>query len=520
MKKIISLLALCATTASLHANDTTSHTFFSIQPQFHAALPAKISSFYDRMTKRECGIQGALQIVPLASKSINETELARFFMPFGKATLVAGEFNSQAVIDNTVDILANYFGVLTQPVAQVFQGLDGLKTENLTFQSTIRFRPVQSVFAIGLAYKQKIAHFDEKDHAWFVHVSTALMRVNNDLGFTESITNEGGGQVPEGFVGSVGDALRGKTVFGSQHFEHGKISDCGGITKWGMADIELAFGHEDSRDCQIKRVWYCGLVVPAGNKPQGEFIFEPIVGNNKHWGLTMGGEYAYKIWANCDQDKVIEFHINAHSQYLFANIQKRSFDLIDKQWSRYIWMYEKVEPTASVYNVVPGINALTRHVKVTPRSSFNNNTSIVFNTVRGFRAEGGYSAYYRQAEEVDLQCPFPDNFMIAGIDEGDTDVFVTQSNASMRHFLNSQGIKFDTDTTGAVQLVKIKESDIDLYSASHPCMVGHSVWGTLGYHWDSLEFPFLICGGGAYEFSADNNGLHRWTIWGKFTISF
>ena len=90
----------------------------------------------------------------------------------------------------------------------------------------------------------------------------------------------------------------------------------------------------------------------------------------------------------------------------------------------------------------------------------------------------------------------------------------------MRHFLNQQGIKFDTNSTGEVQLVKIKESDLNLASAAHPCMVAHTLWGTLGYKWDCVEFPFFISGGGSYEFSADNNGLHRWTLWGKFSISF
>ncbi len=520
MKKyrILCALSLAAAGEGV-ANDTLSHTFFSIQPLFHAALPTKLSLYYDRDVARKDGIKSLVQIVPFYSASLNEPAIAKFFLPFNKTTIVAGEFGSQAVKDNTVDVLANYFGVLTQPVDSVYPPGQLFDVSNLTFQSLLRLKPIQKVTGLGLMYKQKISAMCDDRRGWFVQVSSPIMKVSNDVGFSETVINEGGGQVPEGYVGSVGDALRGKTVFGNKHFEYGKISDCA-VTKWGMGDIEACVGYESIYCERFHGMWAGGIVIPTGNKPKGEYIFEPIVGNNGHFGLMLLGEYCYELWVNPAQDKTIWFHANGFSQYLFGNRQRRSFDMLDKQWSRYMWVYRSnVNPISPEYQS-PGINVFTQPVNVWPRSSFNANSSFVYNHNDGFVAEAGYSTYYRQEEEVKLACSFPDNVYIVGIDETDTSIFATESNATMRRYLQSQGILIDKTSAGEPNIIRVSEDDLDMRSASHPCTISHAIWGAMGYQWDDITFPLLFSGGGSYEFSTENLALHRWTLWVKAILSF
>lgn len=514
---------LCALLASVPAlaNNTISHTFFSIRPNFEGAMPIKISLVYDRMTERDYGIDGLLQVVPFFSSSFNGQELAEFFLPFHKCEIVAGEYNSQAVLDNTVDIMANYFGVLTRPVAEVYPAGGPLNTTNLTFQSRISFNPRQQVAGVGLSYRQKLNGHESKRDVW-MQVSFPLVQVKNDLGFCEKIENQGGGTagvaVPTGFVGSIGDALRGLPVFGNNQFVFGKISDCP-RKRFGVGDVEVTFG-VDNTDCDVfHRMWYTGFYVPTGNKPDAEYIFEPVVGNNGHWGVILGGEYAYEWWESEDCDKSLWVRSYGHSHYLFENTQKRSIDLIDKQWSRYMWMYDQVRPTANITNIVPGINILTQNVNVQPRSTFISNVAFVFKTTN-INLEAGYNTYYRQTETVELTRCFPEQAMIAGIDEDITSVFVTKSNATMPHFLSTQGILNDLNIDGSPRIIRIKEADLDLGSAAHPCVVAHIMYTTFGYRWDCAEFPTILGLGASYEFSADNLGLHRWNIWGKLGVSF
>lgn len=525
MKKRLVLLCILPFAGRIMANDTLSHTFFSIQPLFHAALPTKISLFYERNLTREGGIKGSLQVVPFYSKSLNETGIAKFFLPFNKTSIVAGEFGSQAVLNNTVDIMANYFGVLTQPVDEVYAGEMGLQTANLTFQSLIRLRPIQTVGGLGFTYKQKISDFSNNDKGWFVQISTPIMNVSNDVGFSESIINEGGGQVPAGYVGTVGDALRGQTVFGDKKFENGKISDCA-LSRWGLGDIELSLGYETIYCDHFHGMWAGGPVIPTGNRPKNEYVFEPIVGNNGHFGLMLYGEYSYQVWENPCKDKSIWFHTNGFSQYLFGNRQRRSFDLLDKQWSRYMWVYRtdvSPMPVSPQYQT-PGINVFTQDVQVWPRSSFNADNSFVYKMDTGFMAEAGYSTYYRQEEEVKLTCPWPNNVYIIGIDQTNTTLFATESNATMRRFLLDQGIDIDKHpngpNVGQPNIINVKEDDLDLRSASHPCTISHALWGAMGYQWDDLCIPTHLSGGGSYEFSTENLALHRWTMWAKLILSF
>jgi len=66
----------------------------------------------------------------------------------------------------------------------------------------------------------------------------------------------------------------------------------------------------------------------------------------------------------------------------------------------------------------------------------------------------------------------------------------------------------------------IKESDLDLVSASSPCVITHTVYVAGGYTFD-YDYPTFFTAGGSYEFNKGNNaGVERWAIWGKLGFSF
>lgn len=522
-------LLLLFSCAAVKANNYVSQTFFSIRPAFVDGTPERISLNYDRMWARDDGILSNLEIVPFGSQSTNGHELAQYFFPFNKCVLTAGEFGSEAVLDGTVDVMANYFGVLTRPVNEVYTGDGGLVTPNLTFQSNITINPKQTTYGVGLCYRQHVyQHQDHPNRDIWVQIAFPIMGVKNAINFCEQIVNPGGGDagvdVPNGFVGSIGDALRGFPVFGDKQFAFGKISDCP-RTKAGVADIQLIAGFEDTSCHNFHRTWYGGVIIPTGNKPNGEYIFEPIVGNNGHWGLAIGGEFSYEWWESCDGDMCLWVYAYGYSYYLFENCQRRSIDLVDKQWSRYIWMYPTQLPNGSldnqlIFDIVPGINILTQNVKVSPRSTAIANTSLLFNTPC-WSLEAGYNSYYMQEEQVCLANPWQVGPAIAGIDQDDTNMFVTKSNATMRHFLNEQGINNDINiTTREFQYTPIQQTDLDLKSAAHPATIAHIAYGAVGYRWDCAKYPTLLGLGASYEWGSENTSLERWTIWGKWSISF
>ena len=54
--------------------------------------------------------------------------------------------------------------------------------------------------------------------------------------------------------------------------------------KWGVADIELKIGYNSCACDTYTMNSYVGLIVPTGTRVRARYVFEPIVGNNRHFG--------------------------------------------------------------------------------------------------------------------------------------------------------------------------------------------------------------------------------------------
>lgn len=81
---------------------------------------------------------------------------------------------------------------------------------------------------------------------------------------------------------------------------------------------------------------YVRLSAPTGNKPNGIWLFEAIVGNGGHWGLGAGTQAQYCIWQHESCDYALYAYADTYAQHLFTTQQKRSFDLKNKSNSRYM----------------------------------------------------------------------------------------------------------------------------------------------------------------------------------------
>jgi hypothetical protein len=542
----------------------TGHTFFSVRPQFQSSSPELITLFRGDRTRRNEGNHGAFGITFFGGKSTDSDKLAQYFMPFGKTELLVGEFGSNAVQTNTADVIANYFGVMTGANANGSNTFDMVTGD---FESVISFRPRQSVFGIGLAWRQSFA--GDCGQGWFVQASTPIEWVKNQLAFNETIITTGTAAI-NGFASSMTAALCGAPVLnfspatlvgtstflsfpgGTKAFQYGKIScgnsnsdcgnglntgfnnigcgddrvktgDCNSRSRWGLADIELNVGYEWFGDEDAYSDLWVGLVFPTGNRPNGEFIFEPIIGNNKHWALNLGGTYAYELWKSCECDTAIWVELNICGRYFAPNTQRRSFDLIDKQWSRYMWVYPS-STSVPFQGIQPGINYFTQDMRVSPRFDRDANTAFIF---RGqwCEAEVGYNFYARSGEDVRLCNPTAINGIgLVGFPVGNIafPTALTASNSTIRRFLGTQSENvFDNNfVTTAGQFIPLTEQDINYASAAAPTTITHTFYGSIGKTWDNCARPVFANLGGSYEFSADNSGLDRWLLWFKVGFSY
>ena len=520
-----SLLAdCCRTECSVDSScdcEITSRSYLATRPLFQSASPEKVSGFRsDRLHAKEDGWHGAAEFAVFGSRSSNDRDLARYFFPFCKTALIVEEFSNEApeeapnpvalpTSSKPIDILANHFNILTV---------------NEDFKSEISIRPRQSVVGAGFQVRKAFGMNEEKGRGFYASLSFPIQKVTNDLNFDEKIIRDGGGASPTRDSGTsqanMTEALQ------QADWKFGKIKDRS-MKQTGVADIEFKLGYEWIQEEPFHLESYLGILVPTGNKPSSQFLFEPIVGNGRHWGIMLGNSLGIQIWADDAKDRELRMEYAAHTQYLFRNTQCRSVDLFCKPWSRYIEVYrnEAEATSASTFSfprnqdfATAGINVLTMPLHVRPGFSHNMTTAAQFRS-QGWRVEGGYNLYCRQSECVKLPCPWQEGPAIkylAGRGRtnpvrdmtGNARLELIGNNATNR--ISLRDYKYNM----------IKESDLDLVSASSPTIITHTVYAAGGYTFD-CDYPTFVTLGGSYEFNKSNNaGVERWVIWGKVGLSF
>lgn len=515
MKKSLGVLLLVAQTCAssqLFADScdckVTSHTFFSVRPQYQSASPERVSLFHDPMM-RENGHGGTMQFVLFGGRSTHEKDLARFFTPFCKESLLVLEDPA----GGTPDLLAQNFNITTV---------------NGNFESSIKLKPRQSVFGLGFTYRQNLGNwfscFEDCEHPWWFEISSPLMRVQNRVDLEETVTNDGGGVATINGLPEDQVLVANMTAaFNQTAWKYGKINDNDKMRKTRLADIEFKVGYEwVNTDCCGIESWI-GLHIPTGNRPDAEFLFEPIVGANKHWGIMWGGSAYFKVWEN--DSWCIDFYVDSSSKYLFKRSELRSFDLKYRPWSRYVEVYANFEQAqqaqaligtnlpAAVTLASPGINFLTQELQVKPGFSFTCNAALDFKS-ECWNLEAGLNLFARQAECVKLDDAFKGGFAIkAPTGQGATLPIRTINN----NFLAANVVAFGQAN---FENSLVKESDLDLESAAHPAVITHTVYGALGYRFEDYCYPMFLGAGASYEFSRDNAGMNRWLLWGKFGFSF
>ncbi|MGE0206398.1 MAG: hypothetical protein AB7R69_00965 [Candidatus Babeliales bacterium] len=512
----VSLLLFCAVGAA-RADGTgdgpnNSHTFLWVRPPFQTAMPEKVSGFWrDAALARDCGISGAFQIVPFGGQTRNAKDLAKYFMFCNKSELVVAEgdaFNGALepfapnYNPNLRDVNANNFNIFTQ---------------DNDFVSTIQFRPRQSFAGVGLDYKQYMHRRDACEKKWWFQISTPLEWVKNSVNLKETSTrtfdpingsdlvNTSMVEAFKGLKGQV-NAIGGQLVVTGSEWKYGKIK--GSHSKFRAADIEVKIGYDYLCEDMCHAEGYIGGLIPTGNKPKGEYVFEPIVGNNFHGGIMYGGYWGWEVWSGCD--RYLHFEMATNGRYLFKNTQRRSFDVKGKPWSRYQLVYPSAADTASLA-VTNGINFFTRKVQVNPRFQKDINTAFVYTHCR-FQGEIGWNFWAKASEHIKLDRPWEVGPAFANINnDGTADNNLNRAITIKEIFT---GVAHPYRTAAAIQA-----EDLDLETAASPCAVTNTIYGSLGWRWDNWCYPVALNVGGSYEISSDKGAVSRYTVWGKFILS-
>lgn len=236
------------------------------------------------------------------------------------------------------DWLADYFGLATDFKSRV------------TFEPVIKNIIIDLDFYIGLdpwaeglyfAFRAPITqtkwHMDMHEFVSSVgknNYAPGYFSANEDNNTLDSFTQFVTGDEAPLFTDATlsdGDTFPA-TIF--EPLANAKISSKP-IIRAGMADLQIAVGWNYCR-----HDWHVGigtrLRAPTGLRPEGEFAFEPMVGNSHHW--EFGGQLSghWDFWRNECDTRHAGIFIDAIITHMFTARQHRTFDLIGKPNSRYM----------------------------------------------------------------------------------------------------------------------------------------------------------------------------------------
>lgn len=220
-----------------------------------------------------------------------------------------------------------------------------------------------------------------------------------------------------------GDTVVTNTTSTFTQLKFAKISACR-EAKTSLADIHVTIGY-DFINCQE---YHFGaglrLVAPTGTRPEGDFFFEPTIGNGKFWeiGAHLTGHAG--LWTGCDDTMSLNFYADATITHMIAAEQRRTFDLKGKPFSRYM-LAEQLsspilnglagtnvppanppfnEPIAQFQNVfTPVANISTLDVRVSVDIQAELAAQLTFGW-RNMRWDLGYDFWVRTCEKIKSDC--------------------------------------------------------------------------------------------------------------------
>lgn len=417
----------------------------------------------------------------------------------------------------------------------------------------------------------------------YVRAHLPIVHTRWNLELRQSIKSNGCQDFPACYMGEnsqpalcdIIEALKGQFTFGEMQepWRFGRFRE-GTRTKTGVADIDLIAGY-DWWQCDTSHVGVYGqLVVPTGNKPSACFIFEPLIGNGKHWELGIGISAHLVLWER-DTDQNLAVYLEGNVAHLFKNTQMRSFDFCNNgPLSRYMLLKELAQVNDSFEytgRLINAINVATRPVEVSIAAKADFSAKFSYRSPC-FIADIGYNFYGQTKEHLTFKkCSDTRVFGIKGTEgvcalEYETvgshpplsfgplvqkiPLNATQSNATIRRsastdnpvavpaspdditvtaFSRQEGVIEGPDVLRAFESVPpvlITQDSLHKRSGAMQAQATHKIFGYLGYNFFSLDWcynPYLGLGG-EVEFDArtceEFSALNQWSVWVKGGFEF
>lgn len=319
-------------------------SFFQPRPQATNAA-RQLSGVQKEINRYDVeSLYGMFAITPEYTQSFNPNLFTKYY--FGPAAHGGSVTFSGSLVEDRgpYEILADYFGC------------------SQTFKSVVHFEPkIQNAiidfdFYLGL---------DEWIENAYIRVFSPLVYTRWGMNASECIISTGTQGFPASYMDEdaipledlpkgVLPAFAGCATWGDMTIpmKYGKISP-DTLTMVKMADVHVMAGYNFFNNEKAHAGMCLLAVFPTGNKPNGEYLFEPMIGNGGHYEAGLGFTGHCVLWEHEDSNKSLALYSDLYLTHIFGTEQVRSFDFeTENALSRYMLLaqFEDVERNQYNYN--------------------------------------------------------------------------------------------------------------------------------------------------------------------------
>lgn len=424
-----------------------------------------------------------LQVVPIFQQSFGTHNIARYFLFDDQLhLLVKGD---DMVFNNRFsrDVRAEWIGLPSN------------------FAGTFSIHPKQKQFGIWIEAMipfSSLCDYELFDYLWF-GIAAPYQTIENNIHPSETPSINPSPTFPRNILEALSNP----------EYLFAKFD--GKQKRKAFAEIDLKLGSNLLNRDNFQIGLYSMFVIPLHGAARQEFVFNPYIGNNGHFGYGTG--VTFKLPLLCDDVcQLFSFFAYLENIYFFRSRQKRTLDLINKPWSRYILLNSR----EGAFNV-PAVNILTRHVRARPYNMLDLYTGFDWE-ISNFQVEIGYGLWARGREKLVLDDCFPANFGLAGVGTlSPTDAVPATASSSDISQQGPNDVEFGTNKQ---IFIPITVQDLDFDSGAARGALAHRGHLSVGYIYSDECLEILFGIGGFIEISQYITAISNWGAWAKVGLSF
>lgn len=425
--------------------------------------------------------KGAFRLTGIVQISNEFTHKVRqyFLLPCREELLIAGDDVPEFFYDR--DVRAEWLGLPSN------------------FSGSMTANPHQKQFGFVFEFHQDLCSFTDINFLkeYWIRAAIPLMSVENELKVHTWGQHNLGAECPH----TIEEALCQSTW----HFA--KMGCKHTVTEPSELNIRLGKNYLAHDFYQL--TYFTGLSIPVAGRQKPEHLFYPFAGYNGHMGVEAGLHVQVPLSREL-YPYACSMFFGIDNIFLVRDKQCRTFDLVDKPWSRYM-LFSRIH--GSPYEKIPGVNVLTRYVRVFPYGLADFSCGFRLRTDH-VEIELGYNVWGHGSEKLQPVHHFHEEFGIAGTDPI-TDPVTGIKEASTASKSTISFLAAD-DTT----FVPICESDVDWKSGASRAAINHKVHITIGGLQNGEKFDGLFGMGVYFEFPQRDTALFSWGVWATVGATF